>query len=77
MVLLSLEMLSQLVALRSFGVPYLSPLAPLSVQDLKDVFIRAPLWAMDNRPAFLDPKNKRRQSSGQMPHPPKTKPDKR
>lgn len=32
--------------LRSFGVPYLSPFAPTSLEDLEDTFIRAPLWAL-------------------------------
>ncbi len=40
----------QLCALRSFGVPYLAPFAPLSLGDLKDTFIRAPIWAMRMRP---------------------------
>ncbi|MCZ8512174.1 spore germination protein [Paenibacillus filicis] len=31
-----------LVNLRSFGVPYLSPVAPRTFRNLKDVFIRAP-----------------------------------
>lgn len=75
--IISLEMLSQLAALRSFGAPYLSPLAPLNMAGLKDTFIRAPLWAMDSRPASLEPVDKRRQSPGQMPHAPKTKQNKR
>lgn len=48
-----------LAALRSFGTPYLSPVAPLSVRDLKDTFIRAPIWAMIARPRTIarhDPK---------------------
>lgn len=59
-----------LASLRSFGTPYLSPLAPLSVRDLKDTFIRAPLWAMINRPrtiGWLDPK---RQDFRLKPSPP-------
>lgn len=40
----------QLCALRSFGLPYLVPLAPLSLGDLKDTFVRAPIWAMRMRP---------------------------
>ncbi|HBI26743.1 MAG TPA: spore germination protein, partial [Peptococcaceae bacterium] len=39
-----------LCSLRSFGIPYLSPLAPLSFSDLKDTFIRAPIWKMRFRP---------------------------
>ncbi|OIK16778.1 spore germination protein [Bacillus sp. MUM 116] len=40
------------VSLRSFGMPYLSPTAPLRVSDLKDIFIRAPWWVMQRRPSF-------------------------
>ncbi|WNQ14314.1 spore germination protein [Paenibacillus aurantius] len=40
--------------LRSFGVPYLAPVGPMSLGDLKDVLWRAPIWAMNKRPSFLD-----------------------
>ncbi|MEW9702109.1 spore germination protein [Paenibacillus sp. SI8] len=46
-------LLGHMANLRSFGVPYLSPLAPLSAGDLKDVFVRAPWWRMQNRPEFM------------------------
>jgi hypothetical protein len=36
--------------LRSFGVPYLAPIAPANLPGQKDVFIRAPWWAMTSRP---------------------------
>ncbi|SFJ70940.1 spore germination protein [Thermoflavimicrobium dichotomicum] len=58
-----------LCTLRSFGVPYLSPIAPLKTRELKDVLYRAPWWKMDTRP---DPANKGsifRQSPGQKPNP--------
>ncbi|MHB8061015.1 MAG: spore germination protein [Ruminiclostridium sp.] len=48
-----LGILVHLATLRSFGTPYLSPLAPLSVRDLKDVFIRVPIWAMLTRPRAI------------------------
>lgn len=41
-----------LIELRSFGVPYMEPLTPRRARDLKDVFIRAPWWAMRTHPAF-------------------------
>jgi len=50
-----------LCSLRSFGAPYLSPLSPLSPGDLKDTFIRAPLWAMSLRPRTIGWKSPRRQ----------------
>jgi spore germination protein len=49
-----------LVSLRSFGMPYLAPTAPLRLGDLKDVFIRAPWWMMNRRPTHLSPMNPKR-----------------
>ncbi|MEI7024621.1 spore germination protein [Paenibacillus sp. y28] len=46
--------IGHMARLRSFGVSYLSPVAPLSVTDFKDVAIRAPWWQMKTRPAFMD-----------------------
>jgi spore germination protein KA len=62
--------LIHLTALRSFGVPYLQPLAPVVTSDLKDALIRLPWWAMRTRPALTDVQNVTRQKSGQMPEPP-------
>lgn len=47
-----------LCSLRSFGVPYLAPFAPFDGMDLKDTFIRVPLWMMWTRPHSLLPDNK-------------------
>lgn len=44
---------AHIVSLRSFGVPYLSPIAPFNVRDLKDVFLRVPWWAMFKRPRLI------------------------
>ena len=57
-------------ALRSLGVPYMSPLAPTTFSDLKDVFIRAPWWAMFTRPRVLGGNNPTRQKPSLMPKPP-------
>ncbi|CAM4069671.1 spore germination protein [Mesobacillus thioparans] len=51
----------KLCKLESFGVPYFSPLAPLQVRDLKDTFLRLPLWKMDKRPRNSLAVNIRRQ----------------
>ncbi len=56
--------------LRSFGVPFTAPLAPLHLADLKDVFIRVPWWAMDQRPTEIAKLNRRRQAPGMKPVPP-------
>lgn len=45
-----LAILIHLVTLRSFGLPYLAPLAPFIWEDQKDVVFRAPWWAMLTRP---------------------------
>ncbi|MGP0586143.1 spore germination protein [Paenibacillus timonensis] len=50
-----------LVNMRSFGVPYMSPIAPLVVEDLGDSFLRAPWWKMHKRPVQLT-NNKVRQT---------------
>lgn len=53
-------LLGHLANLRSFGVPYLSPLGPLSYGDMKDVLIRAPWWKMEKRPEFISMQDTRR-----------------
>ena len=45
-----LVILTHMCSLRSFGVPYLSPVAPLHYQELKDIPIRSPWWRMIRRP---------------------------
>ncbi|KKM11411.1 hypothetical protein SY88_08800 [Clostridiales bacterium PH28_bin88] len=63
----SVILLAHLVSLRSFGVPYLSPVAPFSRRDLKDILIRAPWWAMRTRPESIGSSNQVRQDPGQRP----------
>jgi len=46
--------------LESFGLPYFAPVAPTRYRDLKDVYIRMPLWAMKLRPDSIPVKDKRR-----------------
>lgn len=41
--------LNHLLTLRSFGVPYMSPLAPMQNRGLKDVLWRAPRWVLNGR----------------------------
>ncbi|MGZ0049830.1 spore germination protein [Brevibacillus gelatini] len=48
-----LLILGHMANLRSFGVPYLSPVAPMSVGDLKDVLVRVPWAFMVKRPRLL------------------------
>lgn len=47
--------LIHLLSLRSFGVPYTSPVSPLRIRTLlQDTFVRVPWWAMKRRPQLLD-----------------------
>ncbi|HWO97782.1 MAG TPA: spore germination protein [Bacillus sp. (in: firmicutes)] len=66
-----LILLTHLCKLRSFGVPYLSPVIPLKSNELRDIFIRAPWWSMENRPNELVTENIKRQSPNLMPSPKK------
>lgn len=59
-----LAILVYLVHLRSFGFPYLEPLAPLKLNELRDVFFRAPRWQMMLRPQFREPAVQTARSAG-------------
>lgn len=60
-----------LASLRSFGTPYFSPIAPLTLSDLKDSFVRFPLWAMLSRPRTIGWNNSQRENPNLKPSPPK------
>lgn len=62
-VLVLIAILAHMCSLSSFGVPYLAPIAPTVWSDLKDTFIRMPLWIMKLRPKSLRPQNLKRQST--------------
>ncbi len=53
-----MAILLHLVHLRSFGFSYLEPLAPLKLNEMRDVLIRAPRWQMMVRPQFREPYRK-------------------
>lgn len=57
-----LFIVNHMLGLKSFGVPYMSPVVPTNAQGLKDTLIRAPLWWMPMRPDFLDPPNRKRRN---------------
>jgi spore germination protein len=65
--------LTHLVKLRSFGVPYFAPLAPLNLRELKDVFIRAPWWSLQKRPSQTISGDLRRQRQHSKPSKPTDK----
>ncbi|GAB7389013.1 hypothetical protein BSNK01_28510 [Bacillaceae bacterium] len=60
-----------LCTLRSFGVPYLSPMAPTKQRDMKDVLLRAPLWMMKTRPRLTGDYDLFRQAPDLKPDPSK------
>lgn len=60
-----------LVNLRSFGVPYFTPVAPQIPRDLKSALFRSPRWAMQFGPIFTFGSNKPRIPPGQKPSPKK------
>lgn len=60
-----------LSSLRSFGVPYLSPMAPMKFSDMKDVLMRGPWWSLNKRPHFTGEFNQSRQQTNQKPSPKK------
>ncbi len=67
--------LIHLCSVRSFGVPYLTPLAPIMLSEWKDTMVRLPLWQMDTRPEALVKKEYIRQSPRQRPQPPRQEDD--
>ncbi|GMK37499.1 hypothetical protein PCCS19_05530 [Paenibacillus sp. CCS19] len=66
---------NHMLALKSFGLPYLSPLVPGNFQGMKDLLIRAPLTWMPERPVFLLPKDKQRLSQTTIDELKKPKPE--
>lgn len=60
-ILFMIILVGHLASLRSFGVGYLAPVAPISVKDQKDIFFRAPAWLMSKKPTYL--KTKQQDSS--------------
>jgi spore germination protein KA len=54
---------NHLLSIKSFGVPYMSPLVPGNFQAMKDTVIRGPLWWMKKRPSFLHTPNRTRLGS--------------
>lgn len=64
-----------LCSLRSFGIPYMMPLAPFNIHNQQDIFIRFPIWAMKNRPMFISKGNMVRTGENQKPGPPPEKKD--
>jgi len=60
-----------LISLRSFGVPYFAPIAPLFLRDLGDMFIRLPWWLQSHRPTYYRPEDETKAGRNQKPGPEK------
>ncbi|SDN09424.1 spore germination protein KA [Psychrobacillus sp. OK028] len=62
-----------LCSLRSFGIPYMYPIAPFNMEGQKDTFIRLPLWKIFTRPHLISQENIDRQQNptSAMPEPEK------
>jgi hypothetical protein len=58
-------LVAHLLKLESLGQPYLKPVIPFNIRDLKDVFIRLPLKYHKKRPTITNPQdNKRGKNNG-------------
>ncbi|AFC31690.1 GerA family spore germination protein [Paenibacillus mucilaginosus 3016] len=70
MVIATLWLAVHLCQLRSFGVPYLSGMAPYQKGELGDILVRVPWWRMSRRPLSITGLNRKRMPAGQRPAPP-------
>lgn len=61
--------LLHMAAMRSFGRPYLQPLAPFAPDELGDTLSRNPFWSMKSRPSGNRPLNPRRIATWLKPGP--------
>ncbi|MBD0382927.1 spore germination protein [Paenibacillus sedimenti] len=55
--IVSIIAIGHLCGLRSFGIPYMAPLAPLISEDHKDILIRFPIKNLFSRPRLISQKN--------------------
>lgn len=71
--LVLVAMVAHLSSLRSFGVPYLAPLAPIIIEDQKDVILRFPIWSMIKRPKYMRAESEKKVFAESSPSPPPRK----
>jgi spore germination protein KA len=57
-----------LCSLRSFGIPYMAPLAPFIPANNEDTVVRLPWWTLRKRPRLISA-NTNREGTNQRPHP--------
>jgi spore germination protein KA len=70
--LVAIFMVAHLCSLRSFGIPYLAPIAPFYFKEQEDVFFRFPFWAMKKRPGYLRTAEETKVYDDNSPSPPQT-----
>ncbi len=63
-------LVAHITSLRSYSVPYLSPIAPLKLRDQGDIMLRLPLWASKKRPSYLQTESPDKQPNVKSPTPP-------
>ncbi|MEK3887808.1 spore germination protein [Bacillus sp. FSL K6-3431] len=69
-VLGGIVLIVHLTSLRSFGVPYMTPLAPFIPGNTGDTVVRVPWWNFNKRPELIaNNENLTRQGEDQMPGP--------
>ncbi len=64
LVIVGVGVLAYLVSVEIYGVPYLSPFAPLVSEDIKDSLIKVEIKEMETRPKYFSSKNKKRIKHG-------------
>lgn len=52
-----IAMVLHLCSLRSFGIPYLTPMAPFNLDGQKDTLFRVPHWGLFSRPRLISQRN--------------------
>lgn len=58
-----IALILHLCSLRSFGIPYMYPIAPFNISGQKDTFIRLPIWKMFTRVHLISQQNIKRQQN--------------
>ncbi|MFP3888273.1 spore germination protein [Priestia filamentosa] len=71
-ILALLMMVVHLCSLRSFGIPYMAPLAPFIPSNNEDTVVRLPWWTLRKRPRLISA-NTRREGTNQRPNPPSSR----
>jgi spore germination protein KA len=71
--IINMMMIAHLCSLRSFGMPYMAPMAPFIPADQKDTLLRLPFWSLITRPRLVSQKKITRMEPNLQPSPPKQK----